>query len=151
MISGMMHFLDERGYDSLDDFIGVALPNIIPAEELNRDFKILPNFDDKKCIGCGRCYVSCYDAAHQAIDWDEKKRRPGTQRQLRRLPPLPQCMPCTGMHNSGRDQVERRQKAGRCHCEETLRIGQTTLRTYLCEKAVPAGTVFSSLMGSLSR
>ncbi|MBR6798452.1 MAG: NAD-dependent dihydropyrimidine dehydrogenase subunit PreA, partial [Firmicutes bacterium] len=23
-----------------------------------------------------RCYVSCYDAAHQAIDWNEKKRRP---------------------------------------------------------------------------
>ena len=29
-----------------------------------------------KCIGCGRCYISCYDAAHQAIDWNEKKRRP---------------------------------------------------------------------------
>ena len=76
MISGMMHFMDERGYESLEDFIGVALPNIIPAEDLNRDFKVLPDFDDKKCIGCGRCYVSCYDAAHQAIDWDEKKRRP---------------------------------------------------------------------------
>lgn len=76
MASGLMHFMDERGYDKLDDFIGCALPNIIPAEELNRDFKILPNFDDKKCIGCGRCYISCYDGAHQAIDWNEEKRRP---------------------------------------------------------------------------
>ena len=76
MISGMQHFMDERGYNSLDEFIGCALPNIIPAEELNRDYKVLPQFDDKKCIGCGRCYVSCYDAAHQAIDWNEKKRRP---------------------------------------------------------------------------
>ncbi|NLD19370.1 MAG: NAD-dependent dihydropyrimidine dehydrogenase subunit PreA [Clostridiales bacterium] len=76
MISGMMHFMDERGYNSLDEFIGCALPNIIPAEELDRDFKILPDFDEKKCVGCGRCYVSCYDAAHQAIDWNEKKRKP---------------------------------------------------------------------------
>ena len=76
MISGMMHFMDERGYGKLDDFIGSALPNFIPAEELNRDFQIHPAFDDRKCIGCGRCYISCFDGAHQAIDWDEKKRRP---------------------------------------------------------------------------
>lgn len=76
MANGLMHFMDERGYNKLDDFIGLALPNIIPAEDLNRDFKILPNFSDEKCIGCGRCYISCYDAAHQAIDWNAEKRRP---------------------------------------------------------------------------
>lgn len=76
MISGVSHFMDEHGYNKLEDFIGLALPNIIPAEDLNRDFKLLPQFDDEKCIGCGRCYISCYDAAHQAIDWDEEKRRP---------------------------------------------------------------------------
>ncbi len=76
MCDGLMHFMDERGYNKLDDFIGKALPNIIPAEELNRDYKLLPHFDDDKCLGCGRCYISCYDAAHQAIDWDAEKRRP---------------------------------------------------------------------------
>ena len=76
LISGISHFMDEKGYDKLDDFIGKALPNIVPAEDLNRDFKILPDFNDRKCIGCGRCYISCYDGAHQAIDWDEKKRKP---------------------------------------------------------------------------
>ncbi|MDR3364284.1 MAG: NAD-dependent dihydropyrimidine dehydrogenase subunit PreA [Clostridiales Family XIII bacterium] len=76
MASGLSHWMDERGYDSLEDFIGLALPGIIPAEELDRSFKVLPAFDYKTCVGCGRCYVSCYDGAHQAIDWDEKKRRP---------------------------------------------------------------------------
>lgn len=76
MANGLMHFMDERGYNKLDEFIGCALPNIIPAEELNRDFKILPKFDEEKCIGCGRCYISCYDGAYQAIDWNEEKRRP---------------------------------------------------------------------------
>ncbi|MCI8645771.1 MAG: NAD-dependent dihydropyrimidine dehydrogenase subunit PreA [Firmicutes bacterium] len=76
MANGLMHFMDERGYNKLEDFIGLALGNIIPAEDLNRDFKILPKFDDNKCIGCGRCYISCYDAAHQAIDWNAETRRP---------------------------------------------------------------------------
>ncbi len=76
MINGMSHFMDERGFNSLDELIGLALPNIVPAEELNRDFKVIPKIDLNKCVGCGRCYVSCYDGAHQAIDWDDKKRRP---------------------------------------------------------------------------
>lgn len=76
MSNGLMHWMDERGYNKLDDFIGMALGNVIPAEELNRDFKILPDFNEKKCVGCGRCYISCYDAGHQAIDWNAEKRRP---------------------------------------------------------------------------
>ena len=76
MISGLSHYMAERGYDKLDDFIGLALPNIVAAEDLDRNFKILPKIDEQLCVGCGRCYVSCYDAAHQAIDWDSEKRRP---------------------------------------------------------------------------
>ena len=76
LINGLSHWMDERGYNKIEEFIGAALPNIIPAEEIDRNFKILPNFDNKKCVGCGRCYVSCYDGAHQAIEWNERKRRP---------------------------------------------------------------------------
>ena len=76
MISGMGHFMEERGVRSLDEFVGLALPNMVPAEDLNRDFKIIPKIDYNKCVNCGRCYVSCYDGAHQAIDWDDKKRKP---------------------------------------------------------------------------
>lgn len=76
MISGLSHFMDERGYNRLDDFVGLALPNIVPAEDLDRNFKILPKIDEQLCVGCGRCYVSCYDGGHQAIDWDETRRRP---------------------------------------------------------------------------
>lgn len=76
MISGVSHFMDAKGFKTLDELVGIALPNIIPAEELDRDYKILPKFDHDKCIGCGRCYVSCYDGAHQAIDWNGETRRP---------------------------------------------------------------------------
>ena len=76
MCNGLQHFMAQKGYNNLDEFVGCALDNIIPAEDLNRDFKILPKFDDEKCVGCGRCYISCYDGGHQAIDWNEEKRRP---------------------------------------------------------------------------
>ncbi|MDR1815353.1 MAG: NAD-dependent dihydropyrimidine dehydrogenase subunit PreA [Clostridiales Family XIII bacterium] len=76
MASGLAHWMDERGYRRLDDFIGQALPNIIPAEDLDRSFQILPAFNTKTCVGCGRCYVSCFDGAHQAIEWNERRRRP---------------------------------------------------------------------------
>ena len=76
MINGLSHWMDEHGFDHLDDFIGKALGNIIPAEDLNRNYRILPKFDYDKCVGCGRCYVSCYDGGHQAIDWDAENRKP---------------------------------------------------------------------------
>jgi len=76
MISGLSHWMDERGFNKVSDFVGKAQANMIPAEELDRSYKLIPKIDDRKCVNCGRCYISCYDAAHQAIEWNEKKRKP---------------------------------------------------------------------------
>ncbi len=76
MISGLSYYMEEQGFKKVEEMVGLALPNIVPAEELDRDFKIIVDIDHEKCIGCGRCYISCYDAAHQAINWDFDKRRP---------------------------------------------------------------------------
>ena len=76
MKNGLAHYMEEQGVDSLMDLIGVANANIIPAENLDRDYVLYPEIDTEKCIGCGRCYVSCYDGAHQAISWDEENRKP---------------------------------------------------------------------------
>jgi len=76
MISGLSLFLAEKGFDSLKSFVGTALDSLIPAEEIERDFKVQPKINYDACIGCGRCYISCYDGAHQAISWDEETRRP---------------------------------------------------------------------------
>ena len=76
MKNGLEHYMEEQGVDSLMDLIGVANANIIPAENLDRNYVLYPEIDTEKCIGCGRCYVSCYDGAHQAISWDEENRKP---------------------------------------------------------------------------
>ncbi len=76
MASGLSHFMTQRGIDKLSDLIGRALPNIVPAEDIDRSFKVIPDIDPTRCIGCGRCYISCYDGGHQAIDWDDYTRTP---------------------------------------------------------------------------
>lgn len=76
MKSGLMHYMDEQGVDHLSDLVGLANANIIPAEELDRDYKVYPKVLEDKCIGCGRCYISCFDGAHQAITFDEETRLP---------------------------------------------------------------------------
>lgn len=74
MISGLSYYMEERGVDKLEDLVGRAIDQIIPAEDLDRDFMIIPDIDQDKCVGCGRCYVSCYDAGHQAIEWSEDRK-----------------------------------------------------------------------------
>ena len=76
MISGLSHFMEEKGVEKLADLVGLALPNIVPADDLDRDFRVIPEIHHDVCIGCGRCFISCSDGAHQAIDWDEEQRRP---------------------------------------------------------------------------
>ncbi len=67
LISGAKYFLKKNGYKKLDEIVGKGLENIVPAEDLNRDTIVFPVFNKDKCIGCERCYVSCYDGGHQAI------------------------------------------------------------------------------------
>jgi dihydropyrimidine dehydrogenase (NAD+) subunit PreA len=76
MISGLSHYMDEIGVDKVEDIVGLALPNICSVDNLDRDFIILPEINEEKCVNCGRCYISCEDAGHQAIEWDNEKRIP---------------------------------------------------------------------------
>lgn len=76
LISGLSTFLVSCGYKSVSELVGKALANIVEADELDRDSIEYPKFDRDKCVGCGRCYVSCMDAGHQAIGFDENIRQP---------------------------------------------------------------------------
>ena len=76
MIEGMKLYLSSHGYTSVSDIVGKALPQIIPADDLNRESICFPKFDRSKCLGCGRCYLSCYDGGHQALRQDERTGHP---------------------------------------------------------------------------
>ncbi|QAT61131.1 NAD-dependent dihydropyrimidine dehydrogenase subunit PreA [Acidilutibacter cellobiosedens] len=76
LIEGLSYYMEEKGFKKLDDMVGLANKNIIPAEDLDRSYIVYPKFDEEKCVGCGRCYISCYDGGHQAINWDDENRKP---------------------------------------------------------------------------
>ena len=76
MISGISHYMNDYGINKLQDIVGTAVGNIVGADDLDRSYKILVQIDKEKCVGCGRCYVSCFDAAHQAIEYDYATRVP---------------------------------------------------------------------------
>lgn len=80
MCNGLSHYLEDQGYDSLEEMVGAASKNIIPCEELDRSYIVYPKIDLDKCVGCGRCYISCFDGAHQAIEFDEETRRPSVNK-----------------------------------------------------------------------
>ena len=47
---------------------GLALDSVSDTTDiLERDTVVFPKFHREKCIGCGRCSVSCSDGGHQAI------------------------------------------------------------------------------------
>lgn len=74
LISGLSLYMEENGYEKLDEMVGLALKNIVTADKLDRNYIIYPKFNGNTCVGCGRCYVSCYDGGHQAIKWNSENR-----------------------------------------------------------------------------
>lgn len=67
MKSGLLDYMDEMGFETIDDFAGKALAHIAPHRELPRRYRLYAKADGEKCIGCGRCVHSCADSAYGAI------------------------------------------------------------------------------------
>jgi dihydropyrimidine dehydrogenase (NAD+) subunit PreA len=67
MIEGLSDYLDSRGFASVMDLVGRAVPTLQKWEKLDLNYKRIAHIDYSKCIGCNLCYIACEDGAHQAI------------------------------------------------------------------------------------
>jgi dihydropyrimidine dehydrogenase (NAD+) subunit PreA len=67
MISGLSSWMDEKGYTTIEDFRGRAVPNVTDWQYLNLNYIAKAHIDQDACIKCGRCYAACEDTSHQAI------------------------------------------------------------------------------------
>ena len=76
LILGMTTYMAERGIEHLEDLVGEQLPSFVQPSELDRETMVLPKIDREKCMGCGRCHISCTDGGHQAISFDLTERKP---------------------------------------------------------------------------
>lgn len=76
LLLGMQSYMTERGVERLEELVGEQLPNFVLPSDLDRETMVYPKIDREKCIGCGRCFVSCQDGGHQAIAFDTESRQP---------------------------------------------------------------------------
>lgn len=73
LLSGLSDYVEKSGMKNISELVGKAISKIVPADELNRNTVVYPIFDKQKCVGCGRCQISCDDAGHQAIVFNNGK------------------------------------------------------------------------------
>ena len=64
---GLIWYMREKAITHLYDLQGLGVNNVTKLDVLSRRSKLLPRFDRKKCLGCGRCYISCRDGGHEAL------------------------------------------------------------------------------------
>ncbi|GAB4359244.1 MAG: NAD-dependent dihydropyrimidine dehydrogenase subunit PreA [Oricola sp.] len=67
MIAGLANYMDEKGFRTIEDFRGMAVPNVTDWQYLNLNYVTKAKIDQDKCIKCGRCHIACEDTSHQAI------------------------------------------------------------------------------------
>jgi dihydropyrimidine dehydrogenase (NAD+) subunit PreA len=68
LCDGLNNWMDEKGYKTIDDFVGLSVPKITRWEELDINFHIVADINQDKCVHCGLCYIACEDTSHQAIN-----------------------------------------------------------------------------------
>lgn len=73
MVDGLQNFMEDKGFDTIQDFVGLSLEKLVPLNELNRDVRVASSINEELCVKCDLCYVSCRDAGYQAISLKEDR------------------------------------------------------------------------------
>ena len=73
MTAGLSSWMDEKGYNSVDEIVGRAVPNVTDWQYLNLNYTTKARIDQDSCISCGRCYAACEDTSHQAIAMSDNR------------------------------------------------------------------------------
>ena len=70
LCDGMNNWMDEKGFNTLEDFIGKSVDTITHWEDLDLNYHHIAKINQDKCIHCGLCYIACEDTSHQSIKMD---------------------------------------------------------------------------------
>jgi dihydropyrimidine dehydrogenase (NAD+) subunit PreA len=73
LCEGLSNWMDEKGFATLDHFVGRSVPTLTRWEELDMNYHHVAEIDQDKCIHCGLCYITCEDTSHQAINLEYGK------------------------------------------------------------------------------
>jgi dihydropyrimidine dehydrogenase (NAD+) subunit PreA len=67
LIDGLSNYLDEKGFRSVGEIVGLSSPRVTDWGNLDLGYKTVARIDHAKCIQCNLCHVACEDGAHQCI------------------------------------------------------------------------------------
>jgi dihydropyrimidine dehydrogenase (NAD+) subunit PreA len=73
MTEGLDSFLERKGYASIDEVVGKALPKITTWEALSKLSPVVASVVTDKCTGCKKCVIACADGGFVAIQMREGK------------------------------------------------------------------------------
>jgi dihydropyrimidine dehydrogenase (NAD+) subunit PreA len=73
MVDGLQNFMEDKGFDTIQDFVGLSLEKLVPLNELSREVRVASSINEELCVKCDLCYVSCRDAGYQAISLKEDR------------------------------------------------------------------------------
>ncbi len=67
MCDGLLNWMEEKGYETIEDFRGLSVEKMSSWENLDLNFHIVADINQDTCIKCGLCHIACEDGSHQAI------------------------------------------------------------------------------------
>jgi len=65
--TGLAAYLAEKGFSSVEDLVGKALPHIVAHDDLDRQSRIVYQINSETCNKCQLCVTACRDGGYQAI------------------------------------------------------------------------------------
>lgn len=73
MILETEKYLERKGFTSVKQVIGKAIPKLTSHENLVKNSPLVAVVNSDKCIGCGKCVTACNDGGYGAISLSKRK------------------------------------------------------------------------------
>jgi len=70
---GISKWMEEKGYNSIEDFRGKSLEFIKPLSELDTTYRVIAKIDSQKCIRCKRCFLACTNSGNGAVEFSQQE------------------------------------------------------------------------------
>ncbi|MFB6262954.1 MAG: NAD-dependent dihydropyrimidine dehydrogenase subunit PreA [Bradymonadaceae bacterium] len=137
MIDGTKRYLADKGFDSIEEVQGRALPSYEEWGDLDMNHEIVAKIDPDLCIGCQLCEVACHDAAHQCIHHDEDSRVPYVDEEecigcnlCQYVCPVPDCIEMVEVDNGKPSMSWNEFQEAREQGEDVEHPGKSTHQTH---------------------
>ena len=72
MKSGLLNYLETKGFDNISALKNIAIPKITMHEKLNKKYHLYPSIDKEKCVSCGKCIKICSESEYHALNLENE-------------------------------------------------------------------------------